>query len=245
MFVTNINSREITLSSGKEMADTQEVFNGNKIQRSYKQLVDGIDEVVIGSILDYFFASSIFIPEEVHTVEAEPIIERKNRCFLNFLLEKMKHEDRSNISRIFDEFLKCLRESELDSLATLVEETDNSPLVDLEVDAIIDSTKDLDLDEKMLARVLMHVASGWEAVIIELGLDFVKITDAKETDNEFIQKFKVFNTWRQADGLLPGAVVKLLTALREFPEIVNWSKMKNTIAIVHREMEAGSSTSPS
>ncbi|XP_014769018.1 uncharacterized protein LOC106868330 [Octopus bimaculoides] len=239
------NSGEITLGSGKKMADGQRTFNANKILQSYKQLVDGIDEILIGTILDHFYASSIFNSEEMHTVQAEKVIEKKNRCFLKFLLEKTKNEDRRNISRIFDEFLNCLRNNGFGSLARLVEEKDSSPVVDPEVGAVLDCAKDLDLDERLLGRVLLFVSSGWEAAAIELGVEMGKITNAKNSGNEYMQKFVTFNAWRRKEGFLPGGLVRLLKALSEFPEIVNWSKMKESLESYRQENSVRSATIPS
>ncbi|XP_029645546.1 uncharacterized protein LOC115219506 [Octopus sinensis] len=230
------------------MADKQRLFNANKIQRSYKQLVDGIDAVLIDIILDEFFASSIFTEEEMYTVQAEKVIHQKNRCFLKFLLEKMKNEDKSNISRIFDEFLKCLRDNTCDSLATIVEETDNSPVVEPEVAAVLNCAKDLDLDERLLGRVLLFVSSGWEAAAIELGVEMGKITNAKNSGNEYMQKFVVFNAWRRKEGFMPGGLVKLLKALSQFPELpemVNWGKLKESLESYRQENLGRSATIPS
>lgn len=229
------DSREITFGSGKKMADTQRLFNAYKIQRSYKQFVDNIDDIFIGSILDEFYANSIFTSEEMHTVQAEKVIEKKNRCFLKFLLEKVKLEDRKNVSRIFDQFLNCLSKSHLEYLATELKENDILPVVEPEVAAVLDSAKDLLLDQKLLGRILLCVSNGWEAAAIELGIEMRKINDAKVNRNEYQQKFVAFNAWREKEGFLPGGLEKLLIALREFPEIVNWSKMKECIQSYRQE----------
>ncbi|CAI9733330.1 domain-containing CRADD [Octopus vulgaris] len=197
------------------MANKQQLRNSIKIERCRMDLVQGLDDVTIKNMVDHFLSQSFITSEEKNVIQAEKTEQDKARKLLDVIHRKVESQDKQNKSKIFDGFVKCLREHN-QSLALTVENADDSvPNDESDKSNILERVKNIDLNEKMLNRILMFIGSGWESVAAELDIDSVKISIAKANNPHSTrnQMFEIFNFWRQRETLGRGGLTKLIKAI--------------------------------
>ncbi|XP_036365012.1 uncharacterized protein LOC118766027 [Octopus sinensis] len=193
------------------MANKQQLRNSIKIKRCRNDLVHGLDDVTIKNMVDHFLSQSFINDEEKNGIQVEKTPQDKARNLHDVIRRKVESQDKQNKSKIFDGFVKCLREHN-PSLALTVENADDSvPNDELDIDNILERVKNIDLNEKMLNRILMHVDSGWEHVATELGVSHVKLSIAKQNTSDVrTQMLEVFNAWKDIQPHGSNGLSKLL-----------------------------------
>ncbi|CAI9733328.1 domain-containing CRADD [Octopus vulgaris] len=197
------------------MANKQQLRNSIKIQKCQVVLVDGLDGVTVTKIVDHFLSQLVINDEEKNAIQAKETEQEKARKLLDVIRPKVKSQDKENKSELFNGFVECL-EKHNSSLASKVENADDSvPNDELDIDNILERVKNIDLNEKMLNRILMRMGSGWESVASELGIESIKIDNVRQ-DNPYSthnQKFEAFNSWRKKQAHGRGALTKLIKAI--------------------------------
>ncbi|XP_052828593.1 death domain-containing protein CRADD isoform X2 [Octopus bimaculoides] len=197
------------------MANKQQFRNSIKIQQCREDLVKGLDDVTIQNILDRFLCKFFITSEDKNIIEAEKTEQSKARKLLDLIQRKVESQDKVKKSDLFDEFVELLEIHDEGLASTVAKADDSVPNDKRQIDYILENIEGMDLDERMLNRILMYMGPGWESVAAELGINSIKIAIAKENNpyNSRNQMFEVFNFWRQREALGRGGLRKFIKAI--------------------------------